>query len=211
MTTLEERIAQFENMTSADPDNEMAHFSLGSGYLQAGRAAEAARSFQRCLELNGEMSKAYELAGQAMIEAGWEDQAAQTLRDGYKMAASKGDAMPRDAIAQLLQRLGLEPPKLSTDEQAAAESVASGDTFVCKRTGRAGMKLPDPPMRGAVGQWIFQNITAETWHDWMGQGTKVINELRLDLSREEDQLTFDQHMFEFLGIDDKVLGSLSPS
>ena len=27
MTNLDERIAQFENMAAADPDNEMAHFS----------------------------------------------------------------------------------------------------------------------------------------------------------------------------------------
>ena len=43
----EQRIAQFENMTAADPENEMAHFSLGNAYRQAGRAAEAAASFQR--------------------------------------------------------------------------------------------------------------------------------------------------------------------
>ena len=43
MTTTDERIAQFENMANEDPDNDMAHFSLGNAYLQAGRAAEATR------------------------------------------------------------------------------------------------------------------------------------------------------------------------
>ena len=60
-------------------------------------------------------------------------------------------------------------------------------------------------MRGPLGEWIQQHIAAETWSDWIGQGTKVINELRLDFSREEDQAVFDQHMHEFLGIDDEVL------
>ena len=47
MTDLEQRIAQFENMAQADPDNEMAHFSLGNAYLQArprGRGRRAACS-----------------------------------------------------------------------------------------------------------------------------------------------------------------------
>ena len=48
------------------------------------------------------------------------------------------------------------------------------------------------------------NITTETWNDWIGQGTKVINELRLDFSREEDQDTFEQQMCEFLGIDEAL-------
>ena len=52
-----ERIAQYENMAEADPDNEMAHFSLGSAYLQAGRAAEAAVSLERCIELNEDMKQ----------------------------------------------------------------------------------------------------------------------------------------------------------
>ncbi|MCA9296482.1 MAG: Fe(2+)-trafficking protein, partial [Phycisphaerales bacterium] len=57
------------------------------------------------------------------------------------------------------------------------------------------------PMRGPVGQWILDNISVETWSDWIGQGTKVINELRLDFSRDEDQVTYERHMCEYLGID----------
>ena len=36
--------------------------------------------------------------------------------------------------------------------------------------------------------------------DWIGQGTKVINELRLDFSREEDQKSYEDNMIEFLSI-----------
>lgn len=38
------RIAQFENMVQADPENDMAHFSLGSAYAQAERHADAPRA-----------------------------------------------------------------------------------------------------------------------------------------------------------------------
>jgi Fe-S cluster biosynthesis and repair protein YggX len=200
-TTLDDRISQFEKMAREDPDNDMAHFSLGNAYLQAKRSAEAARSLQKCLELNPDMSKAYQLAGQAMIDAGWADQAVAVLMKGYEVAASKGDRMPMQAIAELLQSIGREPPEV---QAAAAPAGASGGTFVCKRTGRPGTQLPKPPFRGSLGQWIFENISAQTWQSWIGQGTKVINELRLDFSRDQDQETYDQHMREFLGIDSEM-------
>lgn len=208
-STLEQRIEQFENMAAADPENEMAHFSLGNAYLQAGRAAEAAQAFQRCLDINPEMSKAYQLAGQAMIDAGWTDQAAELLNKGYEVAAAKGDLMPRDAIAELLQSIGKEPPQLSEDVKQKADELEASGAFICKRTGRPGKQLPDPPMRGPLGQWIYDNISQETWSEWIGQGTKVINELRLDFSRDEDQLVYEQHMCEYLGIDPDLYKELT--
>ncbi len=63
-------------------------------------------------------------------------------------------------------------------------------------------------MRGPVGRWIHEHIAAETWQEWIGQGTKIINELRLDFSRDEDQEVFDMHMCEFLGIDPELRAEL---
>jgi Fe-S cluster biosynthesis and repair protein YggX len=67
--------------------------------------------------------------------------------------------------------------------------------------------MTSSPMRGPVGDWIFENISAETWKDWIGQGTKVINEMRLDFSRDRDQEIYDQQMREYLGIDEAVVAS----
>jgi len=206
---LDQRIAQFENMTAADPDNDMAHFSLGNAYLQGGRSGEAAERFERVIELNPDMSKAYQLAGQAMIDAGWEDKAVDVLERGWRIAATRGDLMVRDGIADKLQSIGRPVPTLSSDDEAEAERLAASGSFICRRTGRPGHPLDAPPFRGPVGEWIGANISAETWRDWIGQGTKVINELRLDFSRDEDQETYDRHMREFLGIDDDLLASLN--
>jgi len=208
-STTAERIERFEHMATADPDNEMAHFSLGSAYLQAGRAAEAAGSFERCIELDPDMSKAWELAGRSMIDAGWEDRAAEALDRGYRVAASKGDRMPMEAMEKMLGELGRPVPALSPEESAEAEAVASGSTFVCGRTGKPGTQLAEPPVRGPLGEWIRENVSAETWQAWIGQGTKVINELRLDFSREEDQVAFDQHMCEFLGLEPETYHELT--
>jgi len=156
MSTLAERIAQFENMAAADPTNDMAHFSLGSAYLQDGRAAEAAKSLEQCIELNPDMSKAYQLAGEAMIQAGWTDKAVSILENGYEVAASKGDLLPKNAMAELLKSIGREVPQLSDDVQQQADELAASGSFVCKRTGRPGTQLAEPPFRGPIGAWILR-------------------------------------------------------
>ena len=200
MPTITERITQFENMAEADPDNDMAHFSLGNAYLQADRFAEAAKSLQKCVEINPDMSKAYQLAGEAMIKAGWEDMAVDVLIRGFEVASSKGDLMPKNAMGDLLRSIGREPPQTDAKSDDAAEKLIASGAFICKRTGRPGRQLEEPPFRGPIGEWIQKNIAAETWREWIEQGTKVINEMRLDFSREEDQATYDTYMHDYRGI-----------
>ncbi len=203
-----DRIAQFEKMAAADPSNEMAHFSLGNAYLQAGRYAEAAQSLERCIAINAEMSKAYQLCGQAMIGAGWEDKAVVLLTTGFTVAAGKGDRMPQEAMASMLRSIGRDVPKIDRPADAAHDQLRASGVFVCGRTGRPGTKLDAPPFRGPIGQWIGDHISAETWREWIGQGTKVINELRLDFSRDADQEIYDRQMREYLGIDDEVMAQI---
>lgn len=203
---INQRIAQFENMVQADPENDMAHFSLGSAYNQAGRFADAAESFMRCIERNPTMSKAYQLAGAALIAAGQSDRAAEVLTAGYTAAAKRGDLMPRKAIGELLEQLGRPIPQI---EQTAKQAPTPTGGFICQRTGRPGTKMARPPFRGPVGEWIAANISKETFDAWIAQGTKVINELRLDLSRDQDSEIYDQHMREYLGIDTDLLEKLT--
>jgi Fe-S cluster biosynthesis and repair protein YggX len=65
--------------------------------------------------------------------------------------------------------------------------------------------MKKPPFRGVVGEWIFENISSETFEEWIRQGTKVINELRLDLSRDEDSEKYDSFMRDYLGLDEETL------
>jgi Fe-S cluster biosynthesis and repair protein YggX len=189
------RVAQFENMAQADPDNEMAHYSLASAYMQAGRFVEAADSFLRCLALAPGMSKAYQLAGECFIKAGAVDKAAQVLTEGYTTASQRGDLMPKDAMAQLLRSLDKPVPEVAAaPKPAPTVSLGRG----------AGTPMEKPPFKGRLGEWIGANISKEKWNAWIGQGTKVINELRLDLSQERDGEVYDQHMREYLGIDEEM-------
>jgi len=201
---LTDRITQFENMAAADPSNEMAHFSLGSSYLKAGRPGDAAQALARCIELNAEMSKAYELCGQALINAGDEDQAADVLSCGYLIAAGRGDRMPQEAIACLLVSIGRPTPEIDAETADRARTLESSGSFMCRCSGAAGTQLSEPPFKGPVGEWIAENISEETWDVWINQGTKVINELRLDLSRPEDTAMYDQHMYDFLDVPEDI-------
>jgi Fe-S cluster biosynthesis and repair protein YggX len=199
-------------MAQADPSNEMAHFSLGQAYVQANRPADAAERFLKCIAINPELSKAYQLAAESLIKAGQPDRARPVLAQGYIIAAQKGDLMPKTAMGTLLKTLGEPLPDVQDTAPAPASSFTGGPLgpgqMVCRQTGKPGTRMTRPPFKGPVGEWIAANITRETFDLWIRQGTKVINELRLDLSRDKDQEVYDQHMREFLGIDDAVLGEI---
>lgn len=203
---IDDRIRQFENMCREDPTNDMAHFSLGGAYNQAGRYEEAAASFLRSIELNPAMSKAYQMAGAALMAAGKTDEAADVLTKGYVAAASRGDRMPQKAMGELLTKLGKPVPEVGA---APPPGVQPGGGFIDRQTGRPGTQMTRPPFRGPIGEWIQQNISRETFDAWIRQGTKVINELRLDLSRDQDEAVYDAHMREYLGIDDELYEKLT--
>jgi Fe-S cluster biosynthesis and repair protein YggX len=162
----------------------------------------------RCIELVPDMSKAYQLAGEALVKAGDTERAKSVLRQGYTIAAGKGDFMPKSAMAKALGDLG-EPIADAPTPSAAAAVDQSGPVpegmIRCRQSGRIGTKFVRPPFRGKLGEWIAANISKETFDAWIRQGTKVINEMRLDLSRERDQEVYDQHMREYLGVDEKDL------
>lgn len=202
---IETRIAQFEKMAADDQNNDMAHFSLGNAYQQAGRFAEAAESFLRCVELNEAMSKAYQLAGACLMASEQTERAKDVLLSGFVSSGERGDLMPQRAMGDMLDQLGVDRPEVEKKQDVA---IPEG-SFVCSRTGKPGTEMNRPPFKGPVGEWIQQNIAKETFDDWIGQGTKVINELRLDLSRDEDAETYDQHMREYLGIDEELYQKLS--
>lgn len=204
------RIAQYENMCQADPSNEMAHFMLGKAYGEAGRFEEAATSFLRCIQLVPHMSAAYQMAGEMFIKGGATERGGDVLTDGYILAAERGEMKPLKAIEQMLRDLGRAIPEVKKKAAGPAAAAIADDGPVpdgmmrCHKTGRIGTPMTRPPFKGPVGEWIAKHITKETFTLWIGQGTKVINELRLDLSKDKDQETYDQHMREYLGVDESV-------
>ena len=198
-TTTEERIAQWEQMAREAPD-DMAFFSLGNAYKDAERLEDAQGAFAKAIELNPGMSRAYQLRGQVLIKLGREAEAGPMLVEGYKVAAERGDVMPQKAIGSLLEKVGLPLPKVQDAAEKKRQVEASGDTVLDRRTGQPQNRLADPPMRGPVGKFIYDHFGQQTWNEWIGQGTKVINELRLDFSNDTHQDVYEQHMLEWLQV-----------
>jgi Fe-S cluster biosynthesis and repair protein YggX len=194
-----QRIMQWEKMTQADPENSMGWFSLGNAYKDAQRPEDAAAAFKYAIDLDAGLSRAYQLLGQVLIQLGRNEEAGKILADGYRTAAQRGDVMPQRAMGSLLEKLGKPVPAVET-QAAPAVALDDKNAIIDRRTGKPGQRLPDPPMRGAVGQLIYENFSQETWREWIGMGTKVINELRLDFSNLEHQRVYEQHMLEWLGI-----------
>jgi len=194
---LNKRIEQWEKMAHEDADNAMGWFSLGNAYKEAERDEEAARALRKAIELDPASSRAYQILGQVLIRQNAAPQATEVLTKGYTVAAEHGDVMPQRAMESLLEKIGAPVPEVAT--KAPTPVPVGGDEIMDRRTGKPGTKIPAPPFRGAIGQFIADHYSAETWNEWIAQGTKVINELRLDFSRLDHQKMYDQYMMEWLG------------
>ena len=206
--SIDERIAQWEKMTREAPDG-MAWFSLGNAYKDARRDQEAADALAQAVRLDEGLSRAYQLLGQILIRLRRPDEAGRILTRGHRIAAQRGDVMPQRAMASQLEKLGLPVEPVQQAEQAP--QPVAGDQIIDRRTGKSGTRLPDPPMRGPLGQYIYDHYSQETWQQWIAMGTKVINELRLDFSNLEHQKVYDTQMIEWLGLSqDEVDAHVKP-
>lgn len=51
----------------------------------------------------------------------------------------------------------------------------------CVKLGREAEGLDLPPMPGALGKRVWENVSKEAWQGWLQQQTRLINENRLNL------------------------------
>lgn len=52
----------------------------------------------------------------------------------------------------------------------------------CVKLDKEAEGLDFPPLPGALGQRIYQNISKEAWQSWLRQQTMLINENRLNMA-----------------------------
>jgi Fe-S cluster biosynthesis and repair protein YggX len=193
------RIEQFRKMANDDPNNELGHFSLGRALLDAGEYTEAIQSFDRVIALNRNISKVYQLKANAQLGLNQKEDAIESLKLGATIANERGDMMPKNEMLKVLSDMGIDMPELKPKASAAAQEVGEGQ-IVCHRCGKVKPKMAHPPFSSAQGKLIHEKICPDCWREWIGMGTKVINELRLPLSDPAAQKIFDQHMMEFLNL-----------
>ena len=81
------------------------------------------------------------------------------------------------------------------------DSTPVSSDFSCIRCGRPDQQIEKAPFKGALGEKVHANVCKGCWQEWIGMGTKVINEMGLSLASPEAQTAYDQQMVEFLGLD----------
>jgi Fe-S cluster biosynthesis and repair protein YggX len=196
---LEDRIELFKNMAAADPENELAHFSLGKLYRESGAWAEAEKSLRRSLEINPHHAVAHQLLGEVLLAQGKREEAIGLLEHGVRLAHERGEFMPRDRMRRLLEAEGVAPPDLTRRAGGEAGPV-DPHAFVCKRCYRANPPLAQTPFSGELGEKVLASICTSCWREWLAMSIKVINEYRLNMASPEANETYENHLREFLGL-----------
>jgi Fe-S cluster biosynthesis and repair protein YggX len=57
----------------------------------------------------------------------------------------------------------------------------------CVKFGKSMESLPKPPLKGEIGQKIYDNVSKEAWRMWLEHSKMLVNEFRLDLLSETGQ------------------------
>lgn len=70
-------------------------------------------------------------------------------------------------------------------------------TVHCVKLGREAEGLPRPPLPGALGQRIFENVSKQAWQEWVAHQTRLINEYRLVLSEAKSRAFLTEEMEKF--------------
>jgi Fe-S cluster biosynthesis and repair protein YggX len=60
-------------------------------------------------------------------------------------------------------------------------------TVNCVKLGREAPGLEKAPLKGEVGQRIYDSVSAEAWRAWLEHSKMLINEYRLDVTSEQGQ------------------------
>lgn len=54
-------------------------------------------------------------------------------------------------------------------------------TVFCKKLNKEAAGLAKPPIPGALGERVYNEISAQAWSDWQNHQTMLINEYRLSM------------------------------
>ena len=201
-----ENITRYRNMVAGDPEDDLAHFRLGQALMEDEQYGEAAKEFERTLELTPAFSRVFQFLGECLIKQGNKEKAAEVLTKGWTTANERGDRLPMEAMGKLLTSIGAPIPKPAAPK--VEDDGGPGTGFRCKRPGcmegKRAKQLAAPPLPDEIGLRVYQDVCAACWALWWKDlSIKVINELRLDLSSDFGQAEYDRHMREFLGFEEE--------
>jgi Fe-S cluster biosynthesis and repair protein YggX len=77
------------------------------------------------------------------------------------------------------------------------EGMVMARTVQCNKLGRELPGLDRPPIPGAVGERIYNEISAQAWEMWREHQTILINHYALNPADPADRKVLREHMEEF--------------
>ncbi|ABD79600.1 oxidative damage protection protein [Saccharophagus degradans] len=85
-------------------------------------------------------------------------------------------------------------------------------TVNCRKFKQELEGLDFPPMPGAKGQDIFENVSKKAWQEWLSHQTMLINEKHLNMMDLTDRTYLNQQMDKFLSGEeyDQAEGYVAP-
>lgn len=99
------RTARFRAMTDADPENELAWFSLGQALFDAGRFADALPAFATAGRLQDDLMMAHLRQAQCLCELGRHAEAKPFALKTRELAIAQNHEGPREDADELLEEI----------------------------------------------------------------------------------------------------------
>ena len=67
----------------------------------------------------------------------------------------------------------------------------------CVKFGKPMEGLPKPPLKGEVGQRVYDQVSKEAWTMWLEHSKMIVNEFHLDLMSERGQKVWFEELEKF--------------
>ncbi len=85
-------------------------------------------------------------------------------------------------------------------------------TVFCVKLGQEAEGLERPPLPGALGKRIFENVSKQAWQEWLRYQTMLINENRLNLMEPSARKYLQEQMERYLFGEgaDEIAGYVPP-
>ena len=127
----------------------------------------------------------------------WDDWQERSVELMKERKWSMGDPAARKALLVEMEKFLLESPVVPEAPEPTADAEVPADMVLCAKIGRVLKRLPKPPFSGALGQRIFDSVSAEGFKLWEAQATIVMNHNNLSMADPEARKFLMKQMEDF--------------
>src|SRR5882724_915851 len=111
----------------------------------------------------------------------------QTAPGSHPIKIDKHHAVPFVLTASRVERLPDEPDRrvVAEPDRLWSNAPPMSRTVKCAKLGETLPGLPYKPFNDALGQRIYDSVSAQAWSLWIEHSKKIVNEYRLDLTQKK--------------------------